>query len=221
MAAKKYLIGTHVENEIVVKHPMVSKRHSFLITEDDVHFDLVDVSSANGTFVIRNGEAVQIQREKVGLGDRVSIGGFETTIGDLLAQAGIHSEIFISYSREDRDRSHAIASFLSDRGFRVWWDDHLQIARPFDEQLEEQIKHARFVIVLWSDHSVKSHWVRAEAGVALERGVLVPVFIDRVEPPLLFRQIQGHFITAWGSAELAEQMNGLAAKLTTMLRKEA
>ena len=51
--------------------------------------------------------------------------------------------------------------------------------------------------------------------------MLVPVFIDRVEPPLLFRQIQGHFITEWGSAELAEQMSALAAKLTIMLRKEA
>jgi hypothetical protein len=220
MAAKKYLVGTHPENEIVVKHSSVSRRHSFLITEDDVHFDLVDVSSRNGTFVIRNGDRVRVQREKVELGDRVAIGGFETTVGDLLAQAGIHSEIFVSYSREDRDRSHALATFLSDHGFRVWWDDHLQIARPFDEQLEEQIKHARFVVVLWSNHSVKSQWVRAEAGLALERGVLVPVFIDRVEPPLLFRQIQGHFITEWNSPGCAEQMNALADKLRTMLRKE-
>jgi TIR domain/FHA domain len=221
MAAKKYLVGTHVDNEIVVQHPSVSRRHSFLITEDDVHFDLVDVSSANGTFVIRDGERVRIQREKVELGDRVAIGEFETTVGDLLAQAGVHSEIFVSYSREDRDRSHALATFLSDRGFRVWWDDHLQIARPFDEQLEEQIKHARVVIVLWSNHSVKSQWVRAEAGVALERGVLAPVFIDRVEPPLLFRQIQGHFITEWNSGKLDEQMNSLAEKLQIMMRKES
>jgi hypothetical protein len=138
-----------------------------------------------------------------------------------LSRAGIHPHVFISYSRQDRDRSRIIAQFLSDRSLRVWWDDQLQVARPFDEQLEQQIKQARSVIVLWSEHSIKSQWVRAEAGLALDRNVLIPVFIDNVEAPLLFRQIQGHFATAWNdSAALRDQLTELGRHVAGFLRLE-
>jgi hypothetical protein len=46
------------------------------------------------------------------------------------------------------------------------------------------------VIVIWSEHSVKSHWVRAEAAYALGKHKLLPISIDQSEPPLQFMQIQ-------------------------------
>jgi hypothetical protein len=219
MPFKKYAIGRDsVANDIVIDHPTVSMQHAFLITDDGVNFDLVDISAVHGVYVVKPDGPVRVHREKVGLGDLIVLGGFEARVGDLLAQAGVHPQVFVSYSREDRDRSQIIAHSLSDHGLRVWWDDQLKIARAFDEQLEHQITSASSVIVLWSQHSIKSQWVRAEAGVALERGVLIPVFIDPVEAPLLFRQIQGHFVTDWEADGLREQLAALAEKIGSFLR---
>lgn len=219
MTAKKYSIGRSPANDIFVDQRSVSKQHCVLITEDHVHFELIDNSAAHGVYVLGQSGPVRVQRERVELDTKVLIGDYETTVGDLLAQAGIHPDVFVSYSHEDRDRSNRIASFLTARGLRMWWDDRLAVAVPFDDQLEDRLTKARCVAVLWSRHSVRSQWVRAEAGVALERGVLIPVFIDDIEAPVLFRQIQGHFVTAWNTPALDEQLDQLAHKITVFLSR--
>jgi len=35
--------------------------------------------------------------------------------------------------------------------------------------------------VIWSEHSIKSHWVRAEAAYALGKHKLLPILIDQSE----------------------------------------
>jgi hypothetical protein len=219
VALRKYLIGRGKTCDIVLMDPtrMVSPIHAMLTTEDDVSFELIDLST-NGVRIVRPEGPIPIKRERVGLDDKVQLGTVESTIGDLLARVGVHPQVFISYSRQDRDRSLVIARYLSGRGLRIWWDDQLQIARAYDEQLERQIETAGAVLALWSEHSVKSQWVRAEASVALDRGVLLPVFIDRVDPPLLFRQIQGHFITGWDTDRLQAELSELADKIDDFLR---
>jgi hypothetical protein len=197
---------------------MASQLHAVLMTEDDVTFKLVSVAAQHRIVVLKPEGPTAIENAQVSLGDRIALGSYQATVAELLALGGRQPQIFISYSRQDRDRSKVIAERLAAQGLRVWWDDQLQVARPFDDQLEEQIKGASLVAVLWSEQSVKSQWVRAEAGVALERNALLPVFIERVEPPLLFRQIQGHFVTSWGSSALKDELNALATKIDALLK---
>jgi hypothetical protein len=56
--------------------------------------------------------------------------------------------------------------------------------------IEEALKRARCVVVLWSNHSIQSQWVWEEANDGLERGVLIPVLLEEVKPPMGFRSIQ-------------------------------
>jgi tetratricopeptide (TPR) repeat protein len=56
--------------------------------------------------------------------------------------------------------------------------------------IEEALKAADAVVVLWSRNSVESAWVRDEAAAGRDTGRLVPVTIDGTEPPLGFRQFQ-------------------------------
>ena len=53
------------------------------------------------------------------------------------------------------------------------------------------------MIVVWSQHSITSEWVIAEANAAKERGILIPVLLDSVEPPLGFRRIHAADLTNW------------------------
>jgi hypothetical protein len=57
------------------------------------------------------------------------------------------------------------------------------------------------LVVLWSKTSIKSDWVREEAEHAKQRGVLVPILIDNVLPPIGFRTIQAADLVGWGATE--------------------
>ncbi len=114
----------------------------------------------------------------------------------------IMADIFLSYAREDWQRIRPLAQCLEAQGWSVWWDTRMRAGRRFDEMIETEIAAARCVIVVWTEISVKSYWVRAEAAEALEQDKLIPVFLDVVKLPLLFRHVQGLDFRAWqGSAD--------------------
>ena len=107
------------------------------------------------------------------------------------------ADIFISYKQEDRSWAEAIAIGLEAQGWSVWWDVSLQAEKSFDEVIERELDLARCVVVLWSEASVNSRRVRAEAGEGLEREILVPVFIEQVRPPLVFQRIHTKSLVQW------------------------
>ena len=82
-------------------------------------------------------------------------------------------DVFISYARPSEEEAHRIAEMLRNAGFSVWRDDELPAHRAYSDVIEERLKSAKAVVVLWSAESAKSHWVRAEADTAREAGTLV------------------------------------------------
>ena len=72
----------------------------------------------------------------------------------------------------------------------MWYDRALIPSEEYDERIERELDSARCVIVIWSRASIKSKWVRAEAGAADDQGKLIPVAFDLgVVPPIRFRQL--------------------------------
>ena len=101
------------------------------------------------------------------------------------------TDIFISYANEDRDTAAQLAARLESVGWRVWWDRRIPAGRTWRAILESALSEMRCMVVLWSKHSVESPWVAEEAEEARRLGkTLVPVLIERVEPPIGFRAIQ-------------------------------
>src|SRR5678815_5230199 len=99
------------------------------------------------------------------------------------------ADVFVSYARQDEAQATRIGETLRERGYTVWRDDELPAHRAYSEVIEERLKSAKAVVVLWSAEAAKSHWVRAEADTARESGTLVQVILDRTLPPLPFNQI--------------------------------
>jgi len=60
-------------------------------------------------------------------------------------------------------------------------------APRFRRVIEEEIHKARSGVVLWSATSIASDWVIEEASKGNERGILLPVLIEKVRPPMDFR----------------------------------
>lgn len=107
------------------------------------------------------------------------------------------SDIFISYARSAASQAQAVAAALRSLGYAVWLDDELPAHRTFAEVIEERLRAAKAVVVIWSDEAVKSQWVRAEADVGRGAGTLVQLSIDGVVPPLPFNQIQCADMNGW------------------------
>src|SRR4029077_8156836 len=127
-------------------------------------------------------------------------------------------ELFISYCRHDSDAANALAETLSNAGLSVWLDRKaIQEGAAFDTQIEEAIAQTRAVIVIWSEHSVKSHWVRAEAAYALGTRKLLPISIDQSEPPLQFMQIQTIDFRYWDRTSNHHAFQHLAGALAKRL----
>ena len=106
-------------------------------------------------------------------------------------------DIFVSYSSVDLDRVLPLVAALEAEGWNVWWDRELVTGDSFDEEIENALEVASCIVVVWSQESINSRWVRAEANEGLERRILIPVLIDPVRPPLVFRSSQTANLIGW------------------------
>ena len=106
-------------------------------------------------------------------------------------------DIFLSYSREDRAAVRHIAESFEAEGFAVWWDAALQSGQTFDEVIEQRLKEAKAVVVLWSPRSVTSRWVRAEATLADRKNKLVPAIIEPCDRPIAFELTHTADLSEW------------------------
>ena len=100
------------------------------------------------------------------------------------------SDIFISYASEDAQVAGSLAQYVESFGWSAFWDRHIPIGKTWDEVIENELALAKCVIVVWSRHSVRSPWVRAEAEDAAGRNALVPVLLEEITLPLRFRAIE-------------------------------
>ena len=108
------------------------------------------------------------------------------------------ADVFVSYARPDEPQAERVANALRDQGYHVWRDDELPAHRSYSEVIEERLKSAKAVVVLWSADSAKSQWVRAEADAARSAGTLVQAALDGTIPPMPFNQIQCADLSNWG-----------------------
>jgi len=125
------------------------------------------------------------------------------------------ADVFVSYASEDRETARKLAGVLESYGYSVWWDRKIIAGQTYDQVIERELEAARAVVVLWSKNSVASEWVKNEAAVAAERGVLVPALIENVKLPLEFRRRQTVDLAGWDGDEthggLSSLQEGISA----------
>jgi hypothetical protein len=106
------------------------------------------------------------------------------------------SDIFVSYHNKDEERVLPLISLLEER-WSVWWDREIPAGKSFPDVIEKVLYTVKCVVVVWSEKSVESDWVRTEAAVGAERKILVPVLIDEVKIPFEFKRIQAIRLINW------------------------
>jgi TIR domain len=85
------------------------------------------------------------------------------------------ADVFVSYAKTDRPLASKLVAMLEAEGWSVWWDTSLGAADLYRDEIMKQLVSARAVIAIWTPNSIRSDWVRAEAGAAKKDGKLIPV----------------------------------------------
>jgi adenylate cyclase len=136
------------------------------------------------------------------------------------------TDVFVSYARPDEPQAKRVADALIALGYQVWRDDELPAHRAYADVIEERLKSAKAVVVLWSAESSKSQWVRAEADAARSAGSIVQAILDGTIPPMPFNQIQCADLSAWngdvdtaGWRKLAASVEALAGPVQALAPK--
>ena len=129
------------------------------------------------------------------------------------------AEVFLSYSRVDRPTAQIIAEALEAEGFSVWWDKILRAGQTYDEVTETMLRESHVVVVLWSQTSVKSTWVRAEATQGQRNCVLVPAMIEDAERPIMFELTQTADLIEWRGDRSDERWKTFVEDLKRALEK--
>jgi hypothetical protein len=128
------------------------------------------------------------------------------------------ADIFISYAREDEVRIRPLVRALENRAWSIFWDRNIPAGQTWRSYIGKALGDSRCVIVAWSRDSVISDWVSEEADEGKKRGILIPVLLDAVAPPIGFRSIQAADLTNWQSDRFSPQFEKLLHEIGGVLQ---
>jgi adenylate cyclase len=126
------------------------------------------------------------------------------------------SDIFISYSSEDQATARHFADAFEAEGFSVWWDAALRSGQTYDQVIEEALREAKAVVVLWSPNSVASRWVRAEATEADRLQTLVPAIIEDCKLPIVFELTHCENLSGWSGDKDSQPWRNLLTAIAEL-----
>jgi uncharacterized membrane protein YhaH (DUF805 family) len=82
-------------------------------------------------------------------------------------------------------------------GLQVFWDTEIPPGQTWADYIEGKLNQCKSVIVLWSQHSTKSQWVREEARMGREKAKLIPAMLDGSPMPFGFGEVQAADLSTW------------------------
>ena len=128
------------------------------------------------------------------------------------------ADVFISYAREDHPRAEQVARALQAMGLEVFWDTEIPPGQTWADYIEGKLAQCKSVIVLWSQHSTKSQWVREEARMGREKAKLIPAMLDASPMPFGFGEVQAADLSSWSGQSDHPQWRRLAQAVYTAVR---
>jgi hypothetical protein len=134
------------------------------------------------------------------------------------------ADVFISYKSEDREWASKVDALIRSAGYTTWWDPSLQGGERYNDRIDAELRSAKAAVVIWSERSWASTWVKEEALFARDREKLLPTRIDAVEIGVPFYSLQTVDLREWDgdpSASPAKALlEGLERQVPKKLRRD-
>ena len=83
------------------------------------------------------------------------------------------ADVFISYSQGAPEPTQELAADLTAKRHAIWFDSRLLPGDAFWQVIEDKIRAAKAVIVIWTKPALTSKGVRAEAQLAYDMDKLI------------------------------------------------
>ena len=100
------------------------------------------------------------------------------------AYNGTEPYLFLSYAHTDKEIVEKIIIGLKENMCRVWYDEGLTPGESWSDDLAEHLKNATVVVVVLTQSSVISRYVKAEINYAISKKIkLIPVFFEHIDLP--------------------------------------
>jgi WD40 repeat protein len=90
------------------------------------------------------------------------------------------ADVFISYSQTAPEPTQELAADLTAKRYAVWFDSRLLPGDAFWQVIEDKIRAAKAVIVIWTKAALTSRGVRAEAQLAYDLNRLICLRVPEV-----------------------------------------
>lgn len=95
---------------------------------------------------------------------------------------GSEPYIFISYAHADDDRVLPVVEDLYRRGYKVWYDEGIEVGSEWQECIAAHLMQAKLVIAFISNAYIKSDNCRREMHYALTKKIkTINVFLEETE----------------------------------------
>jgi hypothetical protein len=107
------------------------------------------------------------------------------------------ADIFISYKSENRGFTELLSDALVAAGFSTWWDGSLVAGETYTDRINSELQLAKVVLVVWSESSWESKWVKEEAAIGRHLDKLVSLRIDQVKIGVPFFTVHTSDFTRW------------------------
>jgi hypothetical protein len=120
-------------------------------------------------------------------------------------------DVFVSYAHDDRERVRPYVEKLKAAGLSVWWDTEIQVGSKWRYVIFDRLNHAKSVCVFWSTSATGRDFVLDEAESGRRRGILIPVLLDEIEPPLGFGEVQ--FLSVANPANVDNAMSRIISRI--------
>jgi hypothetical protein len=92
------------------------------------------------------------------------------------------ADVFLSYSSKDGAQIQSLADELEGKHISVWYDQGLIGGQPYRDVLRQRIESVRAVVVFWTENSIPSKWVKAEADLADQANKLICLRDPKLKP---------------------------------------
>jgi hypothetical protein len=140
----------------------------------------------------------------------------------------LFSQVFISYTKRDKDLAHALSRELHKAGYLVWNDIESEGSNQYAKNVKKALQYCDSMIALLNEHSYSSSYIREELQHAFfderYKNRLLPVLIG-IDPdssssrlPWILMELSTISVASVKSPELLAKK--ITKKFVTMVKSE-
>lgn len=134
------------------------------------------------------------------------------------------SNVFLSYSRKDRNFVERLAEDLNGLGIGVWFDKwEIKVGDSIVEKINKGIEENDYLAIVLSPNSVDSEWVKRELNIALMRQlkeksvIILPILYKNCKIPPIISDIRYANFTSNYNAGIVELIQVLEKDLDNLV----